>query len=285
MKRMDRRALFASGAAAALLAATGTSLAQQPRRGGTLRLAVPRDGGLLERVARGAVYDQLTAVAPDGLLRGELATGWHSDDSARRWIVKLRQDVSFHDGLPLRASDVIASLEAHASRGDLRLEGLRALTLKDDDAVEFVLDEGNPHLPYRLADTGLVIATGGDVQASLATMTGTGLYAVERAQDGRHFRARRREQHYKDGSAGWFDALDLIVISDAAVRAEALRDGFVDVASLPTPEGLRGRGSFNYHPSEGDMALAAGQHIVMPRRISNRGSLDDHRITERWWMA
>ena len=65
MTRMDRRALFASGAAAALLAATGASLADTPKKGGTLRLAVPRDDSL-EQVARGAVFDTLTEIAPDG---------------------------------------------------------------------------------------------------------------------------------------------------------------------------------------------------------------------------
>ena len=78
MTRIDRRALFASGAAAALLAATGASLADTPKAGGTLRLAVPRDDSL-EQLARGAVFDTLTEIAPDGTLRGELATGWHTD--------------------------------------------------------------------------------------------------------------------------------------------------------------------------------------------------------------
>jgi len=285
MKRLDRRALFATGAAAALLAATGANLSQQPRRGGTLRLAVPREEDLLTRVARGAVYDQLTEVAPDGLLRGELATSWHSDDTARLWTLSLRPDVEFHDGRALTGEDVVASLEAHLSAGDLQLDSLRNLRLSSDGTVVFQLAEGNPHLPYRLADAGLVIAPQGDVNAALAEMTGTGLYAVERARDGRHFRAHRHAQHYKEGSAGWFEALDLIVISDPAVRAEALRDGFVDVAALPMAEGLRGRGPFHYHPSEGDMALAAAPHVALPPRISTRAQLDDFRITERWWMA
>ena len=37
---MDRRALFASGAAAALLAATGVSAASMPKAGGRLRMAL-----------------------------------------------------------------------------------------------------------------------------------------------------------------------------------------------------------------------------------------------------
>lgn len=66
MTRIDRRALFTSGAAAALLAATGAALADAPRSGGILRLAVPRDGDLMDHVARGAVFDTLTEIGPDG---------------------------------------------------------------------------------------------------------------------------------------------------------------------------------------------------------------------------
>ncbi|NIZ11853.1 ABC transporter substrate-binding protein [Phaeobacter sp. HF9A] len=285
MKRLDRRALFASGAAAALLAATGASLSQQPRRGGTLRLAVPRDGDLLTRVARSSVYDQLTEVAPDGLLRGELAQDWHSEDGARRWVLDLRRDAMFHDGRKLAAADVVASLEGHARQGELQLTGLKNIEETPDGGVLINLAEGNPHLPYHLAKAGLGIAPDGSIDAPLGSMVGTGLYSVERAQEGRHFRASRRQQHYKDGRAGWVEALDLIVIPDAAVRAEALREGYVDVAALPLPSGIVGRGSFHVHPTEGDLTLAAGQHVALPTRISARAPLDDYRIAERWWMA
>lgn len=285
MKRIDRRALFATGAAAALLAATGASLADQPRRGGTLRLALPREGDLLARVARAAVCDQLTEVAPDGLLRGELATQWQSDDTATIWRFELRKDALFHDGTALTGADVVASLQAHLASGTHALGAVHDLYLDSDRAVIFVLAEGNPHLPYRLADAGLIVAKDGLIHADLDALIGTGLYRPERAQDGRHFRASRVEAHARDGKAGWFEALDLIVIPDADVRAEALREGYVDIAALPTAQGLSGRGAFQYHPSEGEMALAAAEHIVLPTRISTRGPLDDLRIAERWWHA
>ncbi|OIQ33139.1 MAG: peptide ABC transporter substrate-binding protein [Alphaproteobacteria bacterium MedPE-SWcel] len=285
MSRLDRRALFSTGAAAALLAATGASLSNRPRRGGTLRFAVPRDGGdLLGQMARSAVYDQLTEVAPDGVLRGELATGWRSDDRAREWQVDLQSGVTFHDGTEMTAEDVVTSLEAHAGRGRLKWEGLRDIRLSAEGGVTIALDQANPHLPYRLAEAGLVVAPGGAVDVPLARMSGTGLYQMERAQDERHFRARRVGQHYKDGLAGWFDALEFIVIPDAGVRAEALRDGYVDIAALPRSEELLKRGGFLYHPSAEDMMLAATSQVAKPARVSTRAPFDDHRIAERWWM-
>ncbi|WP_170575277.1 ABC transporter substrate-binding protein [Ruegeria atlantica] len=273
MTRMDRRALFASGAAAALLAATGASLADTPKKGGTLRLAVPRDDSL-EQVARGAVFDTLTEIAPDGTLSGELATGWHTDAHARIWRFDLRQGITFHDGAALAVEDVVAVLR--------EVGQAEALTT---DSVRLELAEANPGLPFLLADSRFVITRDGQGVTPLPTANGTGCYRVERAEDDRHFLGRKVAGHYKDGAAGWAEAFEIIVIPDARVRAEALRDGYVDVAALLASDDLKGQRGLRYHPSESDMALAVAPHVGMPRQIGARRALDDGRIAERWWRA
>lgn len=273
MTRIDRRALFASGAAAALLAATGASLADTPKAGGTLRLAVPRDDSL-EKVARGAVFDTLTEIAPDGTLRGELATGWQTDAQARTWTFDLRKDVRFHDGAALHPEDVIAVLEGFG-----RAEPLSA------DRLRLELPQSNPGLPFLLADTRFVVTRGGQGVSPLNSANGSGCYSVDRAEDGRHFLGRRVAGHYKDGQAGWLDAIEIIAIPDARVRAEALRDGYVDVAALPARDDLRAVRNVRFHPSLSEMALAVATQVGMPRQIGQRDALDDGRIAERWWMA
>ena len=273
MTRIDRRALFASGAAAALLAATGASLADTPKAGGTLRLAVPRDGSL-EKVARGAVFDTLTEIAPDGTLRGELATGWQTEENARIWSFDIRADVVFHDGTALLVDDVMAVL---AELG--RVEAL------SPNRVRLELAASNTGLPFLLADNRFVVTRDGHGVTPLRAANGTGCYRVERAEDGRHFLGRRVAGHYKDGQAGWADTLEIIVIPDARVRAEALRDGYVDIAALPEGDDLRGQRGLRYHPSEADMALAVASHVGMPRQIAQGRALDDGRIAERWWLA
>lgn len=273
MTRIDRRALFASGAAAALLAATGASLADTPKKGGTLRLAVPRDGSL-EQVARGAVFDTLTEIAPDGTLRGELASDWQTDAQARVWSLDLRPDVQFHDGAALDVQDVAAVL---AQLG--RVDALNPTQLR----LELI--EANPGLPFLLADSRFVVTREGQDVTPLNAANGTGSYRVERAEDDRHFLGRRVAGHYKGAQAGWLDAIEIIVIPDAKVRAEALRDGFVDVAALPSTEDTRKLRGLRFHPSEADMALAISANVGMPRQISQRARLDDGRIAERWWMV
>lgn len=266
MTRLDRRALFTSGAAAALLAASGLSADARPRPGGVLRLAVPRDGSLVS-VAEGAVFDRLTEIAPDGTLRGELALSWQCSADARRWSFALRRDVRFHDGVALNGRHVLAALDG--------LTGLVAAH-PEANAVVVELAAGNPDLPLLLADAACAVRRGD---------MGTGVYRIQRMDPARHLIAVKVENHYKAGAAGWVDRIEAIVIPDAGVRAEALRDGYVDIAYLPEATGLIGKGEFQFHPSPGDMVIAARSGVGIPRQVGTRSPLDDGRIAQRWWNA
>ncbi|WP_333682997.1 ABC transporter substrate-binding protein [Pontibaca methylaminivorans] len=276
MTRLDRRLLFTSGAAAALLAAAGLAPERAPRSGGRLRIAVPRDDSLAA-VESGAIFERLTEVAPDGSLRPELATAWKGSEDARRWQFTLRDGVHFHDGRPLTAADAVESLRSRPlPERVLRLEATGS------NRILVELAAGNPDLPYWLADPGLVVTPeGGDGSAGI----GTGPYRLQGRRTGRQFLGTRVAHHYKDGEAAWAESVEVIAIPDAGVRAEALRDGYVDIAALPRPEGLRGRGSFVYHPGEDRIALAARAGVGMPRVVGSRGALDDGRIALRWWLA
>lgn len=279
MTRIDRRALFTSGAAAALLAATGLTPGRQPQEGGRLRLAVPRDDGSFERATRGAVYDSLTEIAPDGVLRPELAVNWSGSSDARDWQFDLRTDVLFHDGSMMSADDVVLSLLQQD------IKGLDSAKVVGEASVLVKLDRGNPDFPFRLAHSDFVVAPNGNADVSLEDAIGTGAYQVNRAQNGRSFLGEKVSDHYKKGQAAWADSVEVVVIPDARVRAEALRDGFVDVAALPHPQALNDRTDFVFHPSESDMALVAHTGVGVPARVGSRTALDDGRIAERWWIA
>lgn len=279
MTRIDRRALFSSGAAAALLAASGVSLDAAPQPGGRLRLALPREDAALDQLVRGAAFDSLTEIAPNGVLQGELAKGWSSSE-ARIWQFDLREDVRFHDGAPMRANDVVASLNASAGRGRL---GLIAIDAIKDHALRLELETPNPHLPFLLSDQRFAICSAGTVGAQLAERIGTGCYFTRRFDGERHYLGEKVPDHYKQGQAGWLDSVEAVVIPDPGVRAEALRDGFVDVAVLPTPDLLRSRGNLVFHPSADDMVFALHRGVGLPSVIATRDGLDDGRLAERWW--
>jgi ABC-type transport system substrate-binding protein len=221
---------------------------------------------------RGAVFDTLTEVGPDGLLRPELATEWKSDAQGRDWVLTLRADVSFHDGQTFTAEHAAASLDAHALN----------VTQMDASGMTLCLSLAlpNPQLPYLLADPGMIM-----VPASATDLpVGTGVYQTTHYQPGRHFIGTRVQPHFKDGHAGWFDSVEIAVIPDPVVRAEAVRDGFVDVAELPTVDGPGDTTPRLVHIGGNRDALAAREGMGVPPHIGRRAPLDDGRIAQRWWM-
>ena len=273
-KTMDRRALFASGAAAALLAAAGVSAGTTPKRGGKLRLALSgasrtddwiNGGGLFMQVARqGLVFETLTEIAADGTLRGELATNWNSTEGARVWTFDLRQNVRFHDGTLCTASDVASSL---AVLGDVK-----AISATQ---VQITLDKPDPSLPFLLSKSDHVIRAGHASGSDL----GTGLYGVKRFSSGQQLLTERVDQHWKDGQAGWFDSVELVSIPSSPVRAQAVAEYLVDGADITDATGLTGFDDivvFDGH--------AVSSSIAMPSALG-KGVFDDLRAPQRWWGA
>ncbi|KEJ90687.1 ABC transporter substrate-binding protein [Sulfitobacter donghicola] len=273
-KPLDRRALFASGAAAALLAAAGVSAGPLPQRGGKLRLALSgasrsddwlRGDGLFMQIARvGLVFETLTEVAADGTLRGELAVDWRSSEDARVWTFDLRPDVQFHDGAPLTADDVVFSLDA--------LGAVEAVTANQ---VKITLDRPDAALPFALGKVGYVIRPRHNLQGGV----GTGMYRVRHFAAGQQLLAERVEDHWKDGQAGWFDSVELVSIPSSEVRSQAVAEYLVDGADIADGRALRG---FE------DIALfdghAVSRSIAMPSALG-RGLFDDLRAPLRWWGA
>jgi ABC-type transport system substrate-binding protein len=278
---MDRRALFASAAAATLLAATGVS-ASGPTRGGRLRMALSgatrqdswaKSDGLFMQVARqGLVFDTLTEVAADGTLKGELASGWMSSPDAREWRFDLRQDVLFHDGSPFAAGDVVASTQGFTG-GDVR-----AISAHQ---VLFTLRTPDPRLPLRLSQPEFTISPAHAIGAGI----GTGIYRVKAFTPGQRLLTERVARHYKDGNAGWFDEVELTSIPSEPVRGQALAEYLVDAVDVAETGGLGGLPDVSVMPDQRQPVQAVSTDIAMPLRIGYQRPLDNLRAAERWWFA
>ncbi|MBP1805186.1 ABC transporter substrate-binding protein [Rubellimicrobium aerolatum] len=284
---MSRRGLLGAGVLAGVLAASGVPL-QARTRGGALRLGLA--GSLPGRdwtrapavLAQGAVYETLTEIGPTGDLRGELAEAWEAAPGARVWHIALRPEARFHDGRPLGAEDVLASLARHR---DGVLSGVEEIAPQGPLALRITLAEGDPDFPLRLADPRLVIGPEGRLDG-----TGSGLYRLAATSPDRlrpdRLRLDRVAAHPRDGRAGWFDAIEARSLPDPAQRLDALLAGEVDVVDPLPPDLLRVaqeagllatavQGNRQLHarlPPDADPALAA----VLPR------ALDRAALAEAW---
>ena len=283
-----------------MIAATGLPAQALGRSGGRLVAGLSggaatdswdgrrHDGLFMQAASHGAVHDCLTEVAADGTLRGELAVRWDASADARDWRFELRPGVRFHDGAPLTARDVIASLERHRSGSPMapllsQIDGVEPL----EGAVRIILREGNPDLPYLLSDPHLVVQP----EAAPASGIGTGLYRVAVFEPGSRFVGRRVAEHWKDGMAGWADEVEILALDTPALRLAALRSGRADVIDgLGADDAVRlmaapDRRVIEIPAKPAPWRLALSDRISAPAQIGALGAMDSARFAERWWVG
>jgi len=273
----DRRKLLTTGLAAGLFAASGVSIASRPRVGGRLRAALPgaamtdswdaRKGfGLfMAAAAQGAVFDCLTEVAADGTLRGELATGWEASRDAKLWVFDLRGDVRFHDGTPFDAASVVETVRLHLNAGRSGaaweiVENIDSIRASGPNQVQFHLKTGNADFPYLLSDRHMIIYPAGKIAEAMREGIGTGLYRVARFEPGERFLGWRMADHYRDGSAGWFDQIEFLATESGGDRFSLLTAGRVDAAAQVDPFLAK---TLSTMPDFTLSSIPGNQHVVL----------------------
>ena len=244
MHGISRRGLLQTGVAAGVLGLSGMPLRAQTRGGkltaglGGANTSDSWDGRthsdlFMIAAAHGSVFDCLTEVAADGSLKGELAESWEASADAKTWTFNLRQGVTFHNGKPFSADDVIESLNMHVAEGSKSaaqpiVAAITEMKKLGDFQIEFTLASGNADFPYLMSDYHLLIFPAGQIDEGIAQGIGTGLYQVQSFDPGVRMVATRYADHYKGDSAGFFDEIEYIAINDNTARMNALMTGQVD---------------------------------------------------------
>jgi peptide/nickel transport system substrate-binding protein len=136
------------------------------KRGGTIRVAMIEPGGAIDPVlgfdfgssASGQlVAEYLAWVEPDRTIRPVLATRWEpADETGKEWTYFLQEGVTFSDGRPLTADDVVATFDRLTSKdvADADFTGIlsQGSTEKVDDlTVTFHLDRPFVDFPALVA--------------------------------------------------------------------------------------------------------------------------------------
>ena len=146
--------------------------------------------GLLADGLNPGIFETLTVLTPSFGLRPGLALRWQAQ-SATSWRFELRPRVRFHDGTPLTAAAVVASLQrlsggnSTTERGEVPLRSNRPRGLEPDSAaavdeltVQIALSEPNLRLAEQLADPLTAVQAAGTEAGNgstpALTPTGTG---------------------------------------------------------------------------------------------------------------
>ena len=64
----------------------------------------------------GTLANSLTEIDADGNVVGDVAESFEPSDGAKKWVFKVRKGITFHNGKPVTADDVVASLAASPRR-------------------------------------------------------------------------------------------------------------------------------------------------------------------------
>lgn len=214
---INRRRFIMSALATGVTLPTATSLAQraeaaQAKAGGSIRIGVTdmdRHSDILALATGSTLFE----VDLNGQLTGDLAADFDVLNGGQRWVVKLRGDIHFHDGIRLDAPAVIASLAGADTPG---LRG-QIETLRADGArtIVFDLTRPNPNFGWALSDAALTVRS--------ESGAGTGAYDLMGET-----RLQKRGDHWKTGR-GHFDTVDVIPLPDPAARLTALLNADVDM--------------------------------------------------------
>ncbi|MBR9653292.1 ABC transporter substrate-binding protein [Thalassovita aquimarina] len=253
LTHLDRRGFLRGTSAAALALGVAPRVFAQPapQKGGHARIGhsggatsdsidpATYTGGPVVTAMLGGVCNNLVEIDENGAAKPELAEEITPSADAKTWTFKLRK-VSFSNGKPLTAADVIASYNHH--RGEETKSGAKEL-LKDvvdiradgDHVVVFELGSGNADFPFVAADYHLLIMPA-DASGKLDWKSGigTGGYTLEEHEPGVRIRLKRRDDYWKEGRA-WFDEVTLLTINDPTARQNALVTGEVEIINgVPT---------------------------------------------------
>ncbi|MDO5699056.1 MAG: ABC transporter substrate-binding protein [Dermatophilus congolensis] len=183
------------------------------------------------------LYEPLFRFTPDYRVEPCLALSAEHNADATEWTFKLREGVTFHDGRPLTANDVKASIER---MGDPENPAAYMSDLSPD--IDFAASRALDPLTYRLVlkqpngtlDTLLAQYSLGIIPADfdLAHPIGTGPFKFEQFVPGTRSRFARHDDYW-DVKAS-VDSLVIIDFSDDAAKVNALLAGQVHmIDNLP----------------------------------------------------
>lgn len=252
--KLDRRAFLSHAAALGVaMPLAGSFLsspaqASEPVKGGVLRVGLgggqssdSLDPALAASEVPNTILsffgEKLLEVAPDGEINYRLAEEYSSSPDAKVWTFKVRSGVTFHNGDPVTAEDVVATLRRHSDKDSNSaalglMSGIESLEA-DGDKVIVTLGDPNADLPYVLADYHLVIQPGGGVD-NPGSGVAAGPYRVVTEESGVRY-VFEKYDGYWDDSRGHVDTIEALVINDDTARVAAIQSGQVHMINRVPP--------------------------------------------------
>jgi peptide/nickel transport system substrate-binding protein len=213
----------------------------------TLRVAVSGDNGTLDPVGMGGsggfLNIALTYMEPLWDTNGDMERVFVLAESLdaispTQYTIHLREGVTFSNGNPFTADDVIFTFNLYKNNPNrsfyLQSVDMEKTKKADDYTVEMFFTAANVAQITMMSQTLIVDAESYDAEDFAVHPIGTGPYSVTEYVVGSHTNVEARTDYW-DGEPA-IKYIEFKVLNEDAQKVTALETGTVDVASIPSQD-------------------------------------------------
>jgi peptide/nickel transport system substrate-binding protein len=187
------------------------------------------------------LYESLAVRSPDfSKLDMLLAESIEAGKTPKQWTIRLKQGLTFHNGKPVTADDVIFSLRRIVDPKDPKV-GAASIGYIDEKGLK-KLDERTVRVPLQFANSGFPDDIGQYFNAIVPTdydpknPVGTGPFRYESFKPGQQSVFTKFADYWEKGKP-YVDKLTIIDFPDDTARVNALLGGQVDaIDNLPAAQ-------------------------------------------------
>ncbi|MCI2394315.1 ABC transporter substrate-binding protein [Aliiroseovarius sediminis] len=160
----------------------------------------------IDEVVYANIFEGLTRFGPDGSVQPGLASEWSVSDDGLTYTFKLREGVTFHDGTPMDAEDVIFTLDRARAEDSTNaqkalFQDIETVTAPDPLTVEVTLSAPNGSFPFNMAWGDAVIVAPESINNAATAPVGTGPFSFVEWSKGDHVTIARNDAYWGETPA------------------------------------------------------------------------------------
>jgi len=223
-------------ASSLLVAASVANSETRPQYGGTLHIAMreawssldPAEAMPADSVTRASVmaliFENLVTMDDHGRARAALASSWQAFHENRQWRFQLRPGVKFHDGTPLSAEIVAASL---------RVSNPSWNVMAGTDSITIQQESSDTEMPAELALAQNAIA----IRRPDSMPSGSGPFRVVKWQSGKELSLAANDDYW--GGRPFLDSVEIEMARSLHDQVLAFQSGKADVVEVAPEQAQR----------------------------------------------
>ena len=238
--------LTACSGGSALPQATSGGNGAAAKAGGTLRIARPpaskaetldSASSLSAYEYLGALYNRLVRLDDKGAVQPDLAESWETSKDALTWTFHLRKGVTWHDGKPFTAKDVVYTFGHILDPGTKSPQAgvlspfitAKSAAAKDDTTLVVTLTSPNAEFASLMTGYNCYIIPDGSGATIGQSGIGTGPFKLASFTPAGPGKIVRNDAYF--GEKPKLDAIEFSSIPDTQARVNALLAGQIDLIS------------------------------------------------------